>query len=72
MMGRPTLGRPSFHGRPEGGQIWGDPDPRVTDSGLVGLTDFNLSNPRGHEGMVPREQKRLKGHPPRVIHHQVD
>jgi len=31
----------------------------MIDSGLVGL------------GGVPREQKMLKGHPPRVIYHQV-
>ena len=34
---------------------------RVIDSGLVVATE------RG----VPREQKMLKGHLPRVIHHQV-
>jgi hypothetical protein len=33
---------------------------RGTDSGLVGSTDF-----------VSREQKLLKGHIPRVIHHHV-
>jgi len=35
---------------------------RLIDSGLVGSTDL---------GGVPREQKMLTGHLPRVIHHQV-
>ena len=51
----------------------------LIDSGLVGSTDFHSSHPQGHEphtpgtslGGVPREQKMLKGHLPRVIYHQV-
>ena len=41
----------------------------LIDSGLVGSTDFHSSHPQGHEpvGGVPREQKMLKGHLPRVI-----
>jgi len=45
--------------RPNPGRFAG-----VIDSGLVGSTDFPL-------GGVPGEQKMLKGHLPRVIHHQV-
>ena len=41
----------------------------VTDSGLVGSTDFHT---RGTSlGGVPREQKMLNGHLPRVIYDQV-
>jgi len=36
----------------------------VIDSGLVGSTGTSL-------GGVPREQKMLRGHLPRVIYHQV-
>ena len=39
----------------------------MLDSRLVGSTDFHSSHLRG----VPRQQKMLKGHPPRVIDHQV-
>jgi hypothetical protein len=40
----------------------------VIDSGLVGSTGFHSSHPQGG---VPRAQKVLKGHPPRVVYHQV-
>ena len=61
-----------------GGAIFGN-FPHILcmiDSGLVGSTDFHSSHPQGHEpgtslGGVPREQKMLKGHLPRVIYHQV-
>jgi len=43
----------------------------MLDSGLVGSTVFHSSHPQGHEGGVPREQKMLKGHLPRVVHHRV-
>ena len=36
---------------------------RMMDSGLVSSTDFSL-------GGVPRQQKTLKGHLPRVMYHQ--
>ena len=42
----------------------------LIDSGLTGSTDFRASHPQGH-GEVPREQKMLKGHLPRVIYHKV-
>ena len=49
----------------------------LTDSRLVGSTDFHSSHPQGHQpthhalGGVPREQGMLKGHLARVIYHQV-
>ena len=46
-----------------------DPGPRrvslMIDSGLVGSTDISFIASTG----VPREQKMLKGHLPRVIYH---
>ena len=42
--------------------------PRSDRLGLVGSTDFHSSHPQGG---VPREQKMLKGHLPRVGYQQV-
>jgi hypothetical protein len=41
----------------------------LIDSGLLGSTGFHSPHPQGHE--VPREQKMLKGHLPRVVYHRL-
>ena len=48
----------------------------MTSSGMAGATDFHSSYPQGYEpqhlaGGLPREQKMLKEHLPRVVYHFV-